>query len=349
MRVSTVLPVRDWRDCGPAAQAAEEDGYDSVQSNELRHDPFAPLAFAALATERVALATSVAIAFPRSPMIVANHAWDLARHSDGRFVLGLGSQVKAHNERRFSVPWIAPAARLGEYVQALRAIWRTWETGAKLDFKGRHYNFSLMTPEFSPGPQGLKMIPVAMAAVGPVMLKTAARVADSVRLHGFATRKYLEEAVRPMLRAELTAAGKEFSAFEITGGGFIATGPNAAAVHEATEKVRYRVAFYGSTPAYRPVFDIHGIGDLGVRLNEKVREGKWAEMSKLVSDDVLELFVARAPYDGIAEAIHQRFGGVVDTVTLEFLPTDSAATRRRVIESVQRIPHSFTGFQTETW
>jgi hypothetical protein len=120
-------------------------------------------------------------------------------------------------------------------------------------------------------------------------------------------------------------------------------------VHEATEKVRYRVAFYGSTPAYRPVFDIHGIGDLGVRLNEKVREGKWAEMSKLVSDDVLELFVARAPYDGIAEAIHQRFGGVVDTVTLEFLPTDSAATRRRVIESVQRIPHSFTGFQTETW
>ncbi len=124
MRVSTVLPVRDWRACAPAAQAAEADGYDCIQSNELRHDPFAPLAFAALATERVALATSVAIAFPRSPMIVANHAWDLARHSSGRFVLGLGSQVKAHNERRFSVPWIAPAARLGEYVEALRAIWR---------------------------------------------------------------------------------------------------------------------------------------------------------------------------------------------------------------------------------
>ena len=349
MRVSTVLPVRDWRACGPAAQAAEDDGYDSVQSNELRHDPFAPLAFAALATERVALATSVAIAFPRSPMIVANHAWDLARHSDGRFVLGLGSQVKAHNERRFSVPWVAPAARLGEYVRALRAIWRTWETGAKLDFKGKHYNFTLMTPEFSPGPQGLKMIPVAMAAVGPVMLKTAARVADSVRLHGFTTRKYLEDVVRPMLQAELTAAGKDFFTFEITGGGFIATGPDAAAVREATEKIRYRVAFYGSTPAYRPVFDIHGIGDLGARLNEKVRESKWTEMSKLVSDDVLDLFVARAPYEGIAEAIQHRFGGVVDTVTLEFLPTDSPTTRRRVIESVQRIPHSFTGFQTEAW
>jgi probable F420-dependent oxidoreductase len=349
MRVSTVLPVRDWRACGPAAAAAEADGYDSVQSNELRHDPFAPLAFAALATERVALATSVAIAFPRSPMIVANHAWDLARHSNGRFVLGLGSQVKAHNERRFSVPWIAPAARLGEYVQALRAIWRTWETGVKLDFKGQHYNFTLMTPEFSPGPQGLKMIPVAMAAVGPVMLRTAARVADSVRLHGFATRKYLEEVVRPMLHAELTASGKNFGGFEVTGGGFIATGPNEAAVREAAEKVRYRVAFYGSTPAYRPVFEVHGIGDLGARLNEKVREGKWNEISKLVSDEVLDLFVARAPYEGIAEAIEQRFGGVVDTVTLEFLPTDSAATRRRVIEAVQRIPHSFTGYQTEAW
>jgi probable F420-dependent oxidoreductase len=349
MRVSTVLPVRDWRACGPAAQAAEADGYDCVQSNELRHDPFAPLAFAALATERVALATSVAIAFPRSPMIVANHAWDLARHSNGRFVLGLGSQVKAHNERRFSVPWIAPAARLGEYVRALRAIWRTWETGARLDFKGQHYAFTLMTPEFSPGPQGLKMIPVAMAAVGPVMLKTAARVADSVRLHGFATRKYLEQVVRPMLAAELDAAGKSFQNFEVTGGGFIATGPDDAAVRAAAEKVRYRVAFYGSTPAYRPVFDAHGIGDLGTRLHEKVREGKWNEISNLISNDVLDLFVARAPYEGIAEAIEQRFGGVVDTVTLEFLPTDPTATRRKVIEAVQKIPHSFTGFQTEPW
>ncbi len=349
MRVSTVLPVRDWRACGPAAASAEADGYDCVQANELRHDPFSPLAFAALATERVALATSVAIAFPRSPMIVANHAWDLARHSNGRFVLGLGSQVKAHNERRFSAPWIAPAARLGEYVRALRAIWRCWETGGKLDFKGEHYTFTLMTPEFSPGPQGLPMPPVAMAAVGPLMLKTAARVSDSVRLHGFATRKYLEDVVRPMLQAELTALGKDFAGFEVTGGGFIATGPDEAAVKAAAEKVRYRVAFYGSTPAYRAVFDTHGIGDLGARLNEKVREGKWNEMAALVSDDVLDLFVARAQYEGIAEAIAARFGGVVDTVALEFLPGDSAATRRKVIEAVRKIPHRFEGFRTEAW
>jgi probable F420-dependent oxidoreductase len=349
MRVSTALPVENWQACGPAAALAEADGFDVVQSNELRHDPFAPLAFAALATERVELATSVAIAFPRSPMIVANHAWDLARHSRGRFVLGLGSQVKAHNERRFSVPWVAPAARMGEYVRALRAIWRTWETGAKLDFPGKYYNFTLMTPEFSPAPQGLPMPPVAIAAVGPVMLRTAAGVADSVRLHSFATRRYLEEVVRPALEAELTAVGRSFVQFEVTGGGFIATGPNEAAVREAAEKIRYRVAFYGSTPAYRGVLDLHGLGDLGERLSQKAREGKWGEMAALVSDEVLGMFMAYAAYEGIAEAIAQRFGGVVDTVTLDFLPGDDAATRRRVVEAVQRIPHCFEGFRTPEW
>jgi probable F420-dependent oxidoreductase len=344
MRVSTVLPVRDWRACGPAAQAAEADGYDCVQSNELRHDPFAPLAFAALATQRVALATSVAIAFPRSPMIVANQAWDLARHSNGRFVLGLGSQVKAHNERRFSVPWIAPAARLGEYVEALRAIFRCWEFGEKLNYQGKHYSFTLMTPEFSPGPQGLRLPPVAMAAVGPLMLKTAARLADSVRLHSFATRKYLADVVRPLLATELAAAGKSFAGFEITGGGFVATGPDEAAVQAAAEKARYLVAFYGSTPAYRGVFDVHGIGDLGVRLNEMSRQGKWSEMAAQISDDVLDLFVARATYEALPEAIEQRFGGIVDSVSVDFAPGTSAATRRATIAAIQRIPSGFTGF-----
>jgi probable F420-dependent oxidoreductase len=344
MQVSTVLPVADWRACGPAARQAEEDGFDSVQSNELRHDPFAPLAFAALATERVRLVTSVAIAFPRSPMIVANQAWDLARHSRGRFVLGLGSQVKAHNERRFSVPWVAPAARMGEYVQALRAIFRCWEHGEKLNFRGSHYSFTLMTPEFSPGPLELPMPPIAMAAVGPLMLKTAARMADSVRLHGFATRAYLEQVVRPLLATELAAAGKSFENFEITGGGFIATGPDEASVRAAAETVRYRVAFYGSTPAYRGVFDLHGLSDLGLRLTELSKQGAWDRMAAEVSDDVLDLFVARAPYDGIAEAIERRFGGLVDSVALDFAPGTPASTRRAVAAAVQRIPGTFRGF-----
>ncbi|HUB43550.1 MAG TPA: TIGR03617 family F420-dependent LLM class oxidoreductase [Acetobacteraceae bacterium] len=337
MRVSTVLPVEDWAACGPAARQAEEDGFDCVTANELRHDPFSPLAFAALATQRVELATSVAIAFPRSPMIVANQAWDLHRHSKGRFVLGLGSQVKAHNERRFSVPWIAPAARMGEYVQALQAIFRRWENGEKLDYRGKYYTFTLMTPEFSPAPLDLPMPRIALAAVGPLMLKTAARVADSVRLHGFATRRYLEDEVQPMLAAELAAAGKSFDGFEVTGGGFVVTGPDDAAVRAAAEKIRYRVAFYGSTPAYRGVFDIHGLSDLGVRLTEMSKQGAWKDMAALVSDEVLDLFVARAPYEGIAEAIDRRFGGIVDTVSIDFAPGTEAATRRRVIESIHNL------------
>lgn len=348
MRVSTVLPVDDWRACGPAARLAEEVGFDSVQANERQYDPFAPLAIAALATERVELVTSVAIAFPRSPMIMAHQGWDLHRNSRGRFTLGLGSQVRAHNERRFSVPWIAPAARMGEYVKAVRAIWRCWEYGEKLSFQGKYDTHTLMTPDFSPGAAGLPLPAVAMAAVGPLMLKTSARVSDSVRLHGFATRKYLEDVVHPLIATELAAAGKSFSHFEITGGGFIVTGPDDAAVKVAAEKTRYRVAFYGSTPAYRPVLELHGHGELGVRLNAKVREGKWNEMAALVSDEVLDLFVARAPYDGLADAIERRFGGLVDTITLQFGRDDTPQTQRTVIEAIHRIPHSFSGFNTTT-
>jgi probable F420-dependent oxidoreductase len=345
MRVSCSLPGEDWAACGPAARQAEEDGFDSVSSHELKHDPFTPLAFAALATQRVQLVTSVAIAFPRSPMIVAQQAWDLHRHSKGRFVLGLGSQVKAHIERRFSTPWIAPAARLGEYIEAVRAIHRCWESGEKLNYQGKYYNFSLMTPEFAPPPQGLPLPPVAMAAVGPLMLKTAARVADGVRLHGFATRAYLEQVVRPLLAAELEAAGRSFESFEVSGGGFIATGPDEAAVREEMEKVRYRVAFYGSTPAYRGVFELHGVGDLGVKLTEMSKQGQWSRMAAEVPDDVLDLFVARATYDDLPAAIEARYGGIVDTVSLDFAPGTPAATRRATVGAVQAIPSRFRGFR----
>ena len=346
MRVSMGLPVADWQACATLARQAEDDGADAVTASELKHDPFAPLAFAAMATERVALVPSVAIAFPRSPMVIANQAWDINRHSKGRFVVGLGSQIKAHNERRFSTPWIAPAARLGEYVESLRAIFNCWENGGKLSYQGKYYNFSLMTPEFSPGPQGFGIPPIAMAAVGPLMLKTAARVADSVRLHSFATRDYLEQVVRPMLAQELAANGKSFENFEISGGGFVATGPDAATVKAEAEKVRYRVAFYGSTPAYRSVFDLHGVGDLGVKLTEMSKQGQWNQMAAQVPDDVLDLFVARATYDDLPAAIEKRYGGIVDTISIDFTPGTSAATRRATIASVQKIPGKFKEFRT---
>ena len=319
MRVTTSLPVADWRQCGPVAARAEADGYDTVTTAELAHDPFIPVAMAALATSRIRLRTSVAIAFPRSPMVVANLGWDLAVHSGGRFALGLGTQVRAHNERRFSVPWISPAPRMAEYVQALRAIWRCWETGAKLDFTGKFYHFSLMTPEFSPKPAGLPMVPITIAAVGPEMQKTAARLCDGVNLHGFATRKYIDTVITPSLTAELEKSGRPRENFEITGGGFIATGPDEAAVREAVEPVRRRVGFYGSTPAYHGVFELHGLGELGKKLHQASRRGEWDAMTGMVSDEVLDLFCVRAAYDRLPDAVAERFGGVSDAVHVEFL------------------------------
>ena len=346
MRVTTGVPYSDWKSIAPAAARAEADGMDGLTCPELAHDPFMPLAIAAMATSRVQLATSVAISFPRSPMIVANIGWDLNLNSGGRFVLGLGTQVRAHNERRFDVRWEHPAPRMGEYIQALRAIWRTWETGEKLDYRGKFYNFTLMTPEFSPKPAKLPMVPIMIAAVGPEMQKTAARLCDGVRLHGFATRKYVTDVVRPLLAGELDKAGKSFAHFEVTGGGFIATGPDQASVDRAAEKLRYRVAFYGSTPAYRGVFDIHGLTDLGIKLHEASRKGQWSEMAAMVPDDVLDLFAVRATYDKLADAVADRFGGIADTVSVDFLPEDDEKTRRRVIDGLRQIPGSFEGFRT---
>jgi hypothetical protein len=183
-----------------------------------------------------------------------------------------------------------------------------------------------------------------MAAVGPLMLKTAARVADSVRLHSFATRDYLEKIVRPLLARELAAAGKSFESFEITGAGFVATGPDAAAVRAAVEKVRYRVAFYGSTPAYRGVLDLHGVGDLGIKLTEMSKQGQWSQMAAQVPDDVLDLFVARATYDELPAAIEARYGGLIDTVSIEFADGTAASIRRTTIEAIHRIPNAFNGF-----
>ncbi len=346
MKVTTAIPYKDWRAIGPAAAAAEAEGFEGLTCPELANDPFAPLAIAALATERLQLATSVAISFPRSPMITAQQAWDLNAQSHGRFVLGLGTQVRAHNERRFSVPWVHPAPRMAEYVEAIRAIHRCWETGEKLNFTGKFYTFTLMTPEFSPKPTGLPMLPIMIAAVGPEMQKAAARHCDGVRLHGFATRKYVEDVVRPTLAAELAKAGKSFEHFEVTGGGFIATGPDEATVVAAAEKLRYRVAFYGSTPAYRGVFDVHGVTELGVKLNAASRAGKWDEMAAMVPDEVLDLFAVRATYDKLPEAVGRRFGGIVDAVGVEFQPGDDARTRRKVLDGLKEIPQTFKGFQT---
>src|SRR6201997_3484204 len=289
MRVFTMLPMRHWREAAPFGAAAEVAGVDALMTVELGHDVFAPLAFAALATDRVELTPSIAVPFPRSPTILASQAWDLQANSNGRFVLGLGSQVRGHNERRFGISWSPPAPRLRDYIRALRAVWRCWETGEKLDYRGEHYKLTLMTPDFSPEPTGLPMVPVTIAAVGEAMLRVAGEVCDGVRLHPLCSRRYLEEIAVPRIEEGMRRNGRNRANFDLFGGGFVVTGADAETVAEEMEWVRKRVALYASTRPYAPILSLHGLGDLGQKLHTMSVEGRWSEMPAEVSDDVVRI------------------------------------------------------------
>ena len=344
MRVFTALPGRDWREATPFATAAETAGFDALMTVELGHDPFTPLALAALATARIELTTSVAIAFPRSPTVLASQAWDLNANSNGRFVLGLGTQVKGHNERRFGIPWGPPAPRLHDYVGALRAVWRCWETGERLDYQSEHYRLSLMTPDFSPHPTGLAPPPVTIAAVGRAMLRVAGEVGDGVRLHPLCSRRYLEEVCLPEIGEGMRRGGRSRAHFDLHGGGFLATGPNEQAVAEAVDQVRRRIAFYGSTRTYLPILSLHGLDGLGAELHRLSVEGRWAEMPAKVSDDVVRIFAACGTYRELADAVEARFGGLADSVEVDFPAAAPPGLQRELLADIRRIPHLFEGF-----
>jgi probable F420-dependent oxidoreductase len=346
MRVATTVPQDDLRKVKTAAQSTEADGYNIITTMENKHDPYLPLAIAAVETETIELATAIAISFSRSPMATANLSWDLNEASRGRFILGLGTQVKAHNERRFSVPWSPPAPRMKEYIQALKAIWRCWRFGDDLKFEGQHYQFTLMPPYFNPESLGLRLPPVTLAAVGPAMLRVAGEVADGARLHPFCTPKYLSETVLPELKKGMERGGRSRETFEITGGGFIATGPNDAKVHEIREWIRYRVGFYGSTPAYYPVLEAHDLKDLGLKLNRMTKDGKWDKLQDVISDDVLELFAISGRHDEIKSVIEKRLGSMTDTVYASAnsaLPSDLPP---ELIQDLNKIDTPFKGFSS---
>jgi probable F420-dependent oxidoreductase len=347
VRVLNNLPQADLRQTAEYARASEQAGYDGLMTMENKHDPFLAHAIAAVNTDRIELGTSVAIAFPRSPMVVANACWDLQNASRGRFVLGIGPQIRPHNERRFSVPWTAPAPRLREYVQGLRAIWTSWQTGEKLDFRGQHYTFTLMPPYFVPPSTGQRMVPVTLAAVGPHSLRLAGEVADGVRLHSFCTQRYLADEILPKLQEGMARTGRQRVQFEITGGGFIATGADEAATARQFEVVRGRVAFYGSTPGYWGVLEMHGLGDLGRELNAMSKQGKWDEMPRRVSDDVVHLFAAVGTHQEIAKRIEERFGGLSDAINVRADSTTSGGDiPPDLIQDIKRIPTPFEGYRT---
>jgi probable F420-dependent oxidoreductase len=347
MRIATTVPQNDLRLVKDAAKSVERDGYTMITTMENKHDPFLPLAIAAVETEKVELATSIAISFSRSPMVTANLSWDLNEASRGRFVLGLGTQIKAHNERRFSVPWTPPAPRMREYTQSLKAIWKSWRTGEKLNYEGDHYRFTLMPPYFVPESQGFRLPPVTLAAVGPAMLRVAGEVADGVRLHPFCTAKYLEEMVMPQLKTGMARSGQAREAFEITGGGFVATGPDDEAVHKVREWVRYRVGFYGSTPAYYPVLEAHDLKDLGLKLNRMTKADEWDQLADVVSDDVLDLFVAAGRHDEIAGIIEKRFSATADTIYASANSAQAADLPTGLIQDINRIETPFKGYETD--
>jgi probable F420-dependent oxidoreductase len=323
MRILTSISGHNLNDIGGVCHNLETLGFTDLSAQENKQDAFLPLAIAATNSKAMHLRTSVSIAFARSPMSSAMLSWDIQAASKGRFSLGLGSQVKGHNVRRFSVPWSPPAPRMREYVQSVRAIWDCWENGTRLDYQGEHYQFSLMTPNFTPEPLGTPVPKIQIAAVGPAMMKVAAEECDGVMLHGFCTRKYLQERIMPRLEKGLESAGRSRDQFEISGGGFVATGPDDEAVQKLFEWVRMRIGFYGSTPSYWPVFEVHGLQDLGLKLNEMSKKGQWDEMTKEISDDVVHLFAAVGRHDELVGALTDRFGGMTDIVGLpEDTPPD---------------------------
>lgn len=305
------------------ASAAEDAGFDALWSSEAKHDPFLPLLFAAEQAPGLDVGTSIAVALARSPMTLAQTAHDMQRLTEGRFLLGLGSQVKPHIERRFSMPWSSPADRMREYVQALRAIWVAWQDQTQLRFTGEYYRHTLMTPFFSPDPHAWGAPPVLIAAVGPEMTAVAGEVADGVILHGFTTRRYIDEVSVPAVAKGRAIGDGATSDFAVCLMGFVVTGDTAAEMDLAADGVRQQIGFYGSTPAYRSVLELHGWTDLADTLSDLARQGgdAWASMSSHISDEVLEEFAVIAPRHELGRAIADRFGGLIDRFSF-YVPYD---------------------------
>lgn len=321
---------------GDRARVIEEFGYDGVISSEIDHDPFFPLLLAAETTERVDLMTGIAVAFARNPMLLASVGWDLHHHSGGRFVLGLGSQIKPHIEKRFSMPWSRPAARMEEMIEATKAIWACWNEGEKLDFRGEFYRHTLMTPMFDPGVNPHGAPPIWLAGVGPLMTKVAGRAADGFISHAFQTASYFRETSLPAIEAGLAESGRSRDDFTVVMPTFVVSGTTEEEFAARRRETRQRVAFYGSTPAYRPVLDHHGWGELQTELNTLSKRGEWEAMGELIDDDILDEFALVGEPHEVPGIIRERFGGVVDRLQF-FVGVDDADTWGPVIEELRAV------------
>ncbi|MEM7019938.1 MAG: TIGR03617 family F420-dependent LLM class oxidoreductase [Pseudomonadota bacterium] len=323
-------------DAPAAALKAEENGYDFVTCGELAHDSMITMAMAATGTQRIELQTSVTIAFPRSPMVLAMEAWDIQQASKGRFVLGLGSQVKGHNERRFGGTWAPPAPRMKEYIQMMHAVWDSWQHGKKADFMGRHYNYTLMTPNFNPGAIEFGYPKVGLAIVGDGMARVAGEVADIVMPHGgIMSDKYMREVLLPNIRTGLMRNGRTWDDIEVVESGYLVMGDSDSEIEQKLMGMRRTLSFYGSTRSYHKVLKLHGLEELGQKLHALSLKGQWDEMRDTVTiDDLLEL-AQTCKYDDYPQFIseHREYANR----TMAFMRTSTEAERERYSDLVKQV------------
>src|SRR5215207_236653 len=318
---------------GETARAAESLGFAGLWTSETKHDAFLPLAIAANETERIELGTSVAIAFSRSPMEMAQTAWDLQDLSEGRFILGLGTQVKAHIKRRFSMPWDRPVARLREYIGALRAIWGSFQSGESLQFEGQFYRHTLMTPFFNPGPIERPDVPVYIAGVNTGLARLAGELCDGFHVHPFHSPEYVRRTVKPAIAEGAQKEGRDPGEIELATSVFVITGEESG---EQREKMRAQISFYASTPTYRTVLEAHGWEEVGGRLGKLARDKRWEEMPELITDEMLRAFAVEAAPGEVGDALKERYEGLIDRVSLymPFIPGEKDEFWRVVVESV---------------
>jgi probable F420-dependent oxidoreductase len=318
---------------GETARAAESLGFAGLWTSETKHDAFLPLAIAANETERIELGTSVAIAFSRSPMEMAQTAWDLQDLSEGRFILGLGTQVKAHIKRRFSMPWDRPVARLREYIGALRAIWGSFQSGESLQFEGQFYRHTLMTPFFNPGPIERPDVPVYIAGVNTGLARLAGELCDGFHVHPFHSPEYVRRTVKPAIAEGAQKEGRDPGEIELATSVFVITGEESG---EQREKMRAQISFYASTPTYRTVLEAHGWEEVGERLGKLARDKRWEEMPELITDEMLRAFAVEAAPGEVGDALKERYEGLIDRVSLymPFIPGEKDEFWRVVVESV---------------
>ncbi|GJM37001.1 MAG: hypothetical protein DHS20C19_03680 [Acidimicrobiales bacterium] len=316
MHVSITAPTEDPRDARTLYPELERIGYDRAFSFEAKHDPFLALAVAGEHTEHLELGTAIAIAFARTPMTLANTGWDLQATTGGRFVLGLGSQIKPHIEQRYSMPWSKPAARMREMVRGIRAIWQAWETGERLRFEGEFYTHTRMIPAFDPGPNPFGPPPIFTAGFGPLSTAIAGEVADGFLVHPVNSRRSLQELTLPAIATGATRAGRDPADVEVVCVTTIVTGRTEEEYERSLAGVRGQLAFYATTPAYLPVFELHGYGDLHPVLNAMAKENRWDEMPALIDDELIETIAVVGEPHEIALKIRERLAGISDHVSL---------------------------------